>query len=145
MNRFSKTFAKYVCVSYRGEGGDTIETSQDGFDIVARLEYDTDHNIDDDDTHNIDQSITGCDDEQQAKLLAARSAWFADQWGYCGVVISVSFRDIPIHDNAASLWGIEYNYPESDNSYLTEVANELLPEALEQAKNALAALRAKLA
>jgi hypothetical protein len=29
--------------------------------------------------------------------------------------------------HAASLWGIEANYPGADNSYLTEVANELLP------------------
>jgi len=37
-------------------------------------------------------------------------------------------------DHAASLWGIEANYPDSDNAYLTEVANGLLPEALEAAK-----------
>ena len=28
-------------------------------------------------------------------------------------------------------WGIEANYPDSDNAYLTDVANELLPEALD--------------
>jgi hypothetical protein len=28
------------------------------------------------------------------------------------------------------LWGIEANYPDSDNSYLTEVANEMLPQAV---------------
>ena len=35
---------------------------------------------------------------------------------------------------AASLWGIEANYPDSDNAYLSEVANELLSEALAEAK-----------
>jgi hypothetical protein len=36
-----------------------------------------------------------------------------------------------------ALWGVECNYPDSDNSYLMEVANDLLPEALEQAKAAI--------
>jgi len=39
------------------------------------------------------------------------AAWKNDEWYYCGVI-----------------------YPDSDNAYLTEVANELLPEALEVAK-----------
>ncbi|WP_272991028.1 hypothetical protein [Hyphomonas adhaerens] len=42
----------------------------------------------------------------------------------------------------ASLWGVEANYPGSDNAYLTEVANDLLPEALDTARAVLARLRA---
>lgn len=40
-----------------------------------------------------------------------------------------------IDDHAASLWGVEANYPDTDNSYLCEVANELLPEALARAED----------
>jgi hypothetical protein len=39
-----------------------------------------------------------------------------------------------------SLWGIEANYPGADNSYLKEVANELLPEAVAVARETLARL-----
>ena len=37
-----------------------------------------------------------------------------------------------------SLWGVEANYPGSDNSYLTEVASELLPEALDIGRASMA-------
>ncbi|MEP0315151.1 MAG: hypothetical protein ABJL57_19530 [Hyphomonas sp.] len=42
----------------------------------------------------------------------------------------------------ASLWGVEANYPGSDNAYLTEVAGELLAEALDAGRTALARLMA---
>lgn len=132
--QFTEKFDKYVCV------GDTITCSFDGFDITARIEYDTDYHIDDDDCHNPDQSVTGCNDEQQERLLAARESWFGNDWFYCGVVLSVSKNGVVLDDHAGSLWGIECNYPESNNSYLTEVANELLPEALETAETILHAL-----
>jgi len=61
-----------------------------------------------------------------------------DDWCYVGVVISVSRNDVLLDDHAASLWGVECNYPGSDNGYLTEVANELIPEALASAKAARA-------
>ena len=38
---------------------------------------------------------------------------------------------IIVDSTQASLWGVEANYPDSDNAYLTEVAQELLPEALD--------------
>jgi hypothetical protein len=61
-------------------------------------------------------------------------AWCDDEWSYCGIVLSVTKDGIDVNEHAASLWGIELNYPDSDNSYLNEVANELLDEAIEQAK-----------
>jgi len=125
---FTTQFDSYACA------GDTIETSVDGFDVTARIEYDQDYRIDDDDCHNPDQDVTGCDDEQQAKLIEAREAYFRDEWTYCGVVLSVSRNGVELDDHAASLWGIEMNYPGSDNSYLTDVANQLLNEAIESAK-----------
>ena len=128
-NRYEKSFDQYVCE------GDTISAGVGKFTITARIVRDTDSHIDDDDTHNIDQTVTGCNDDQQANLVAARKAWFNDEWFYCGVVLSVSLDDILLDDIAASLWGIEANYPCSDNSYLTEVANELLDDALTVAEN----------
>ena len=62
------------------------------------------------------------------------AAWLNDEWFYCGIILSVSIGETILTDHAASLWGIEANYPESNNSYLTDVANELLPEAQDAAK-----------
>jgi len=120
--KFETKFDSYVCV------GDSIEfTTKSGIEFKARIEFDGDYRIDDDDCHNTDQSVTGCNDEQFAKLLDARKQWFNDQWFYCGVVLSVScigYSD----DHVISLWGIEANYPNSNSDYLTDVANELLEE-----------------
>ena len=61
-------------------------------------------------------------------------AWKNDEWFYCGIILSVKIEDVELTDHAASLWGIEANYPDSENKYLTEVANELLGEAVLAAK-----------
>ena len=135
---FSTKFDSYVCA------GDSITTEIDGVTYTATIVHDIDAHIDDDDSHNTDQGVTGCDDKQQARLLAAREAWFNNEWFFCGVMIGARKGDIEIYDNCASLWSVEANYPGSDNAYLTEVANELLPEAIEDAKKALADMVAKL-
>ena len=49
-------------------------------------------------------------------------------------ILSVTIDETVLTDHAASLWGIEANYPDSDNAYLSQVANELLSEALDAAK-----------
>lgn len=77
--------------------------------------------------------------EHDFKVLRA---WCNDEWKYCGIVLSVVKDDVTLTEHAASLWGIELNYPDSDNAYLTEVANELLDEALSVGKQILAKLRA---
>jgi hypothetical protein len=74
--------------------------------------------------------------EQYAARAAERDfkvlkAWCDDEWRWCGVVLSTSYNGREILENAAALWGIESNYPDSDNSYLAEVADSLLDEALE--------------
>ena len=139
MNMFTDQFGKYVCV------GDSIECEVDGYTVMAHLEHDPYCDIDDDDHHNPDQSVTGCDDTEQEKLLAARHAWERGEWFYGGIVLSVSRNGIMINRHAAALWGIECNYPDSDNSYLWDVANELLPEALERAGTERQNMLAKLA
>lgn len=123
---FTDNFDSFVCM------GDTIELDVEGFTITARLEHDEQSHIDDDDCHNVDQSVTGCDDEQYATLLKNRQAWLDGEWVYCGVVLSVSKAGVTLDNHAASLWGIEANYPTGDNKYLRDVANELLSDAVEQ-------------
>ena len=127
--KFEEEFDSFVCEN------DSIQAEVDGVVYRAKIVFDTDLHIDDDDSHNVDQAITGCNDKQQAKLIAARKAWFSNEWVYCGVVISAIKAGIVIDRNAASLWGIEANYPGSDNSYLSEVANGLLTEAIEEVTN----------
>ena len=121
---FPACFDRFVCV------GDRLTFRHGDFVFDATIRHDEDRNIDDDDCHNTDQNVTGCDDEQQKKLLEARAAWSRDEWFYCGVVLSVSHKCGARWGHLESLWGIEANYPDSDNSYLTEVANEMLPQAV---------------
>jgi len=135
---FTEKFDIYVCI------GVTITCEAEGFTFTARIEHDPDYHIDDDDCYNTDQEVTGCNEAQQAKLLEARQAWFDDEWFYCGMVISVSRNGVDLADHAASLWGIECNYPGSDTFYLQTVANELLEEAIEDAKGQRARIIEKL-
>lgn len=123
MCQFKEKFDKYACVN------DSISVDIDGITFTARIVFDDQSSIDDYDCHNTDPSVSGCDD---------------DEWFYCGVVISATKNDTEISDHVASLWSIECNYPNSDNSYLTEAANELLNEAIEPAKAGLADMIEKL-
>ena len=136
---FTEKFDSYVCI------GDTIKCEVEGFTLVARIEHDPDTRIDDGDCHNIDQEVTGCNAAQQKKLIEAREAHLDDHWFYCGVVISVTRNGVDISEHAASLWGIECNYPGSNNAYLSEVAIELIDDALICARDSLNAMQAALA
>lgn len=64
----------------------------------------------------------------------ALKAWCNDEWYYGGVSLMVSKEGVVLEEFAASLWGIAVNHPHGDNSYLTEVANELLDEAIRVGK-----------
>lgn len=135
---FTQKFDTYACA------GDTITCEMEGFMFTATIEHDQCYKIDDDESHNIDREVTGCNDAQQKKLIDAREAWYKDDWFYCGIVISVSRNGVELDEHAASLWGIECNYPGSNNAYLSEYANELLDEAIEAAREALEKTRADL-
>lgn len=76
----------------------------------------------------------------QAEAEALMEGWRKGEWFYCGIVLSVSLDGVEIAPHAASLFGLEANYPETDNSYLTVVAGDLLPEALAAARAVLARL-----
>jgi hypothetical protein len=72
------------------------------------------------------------------------AAWRKDESFYCGIVLSVALEGVTLDAHAASLWGIEANYPDDDNSYLAEVAQELLPGALDAGRAAARRLCAAL-
>ena len=129
-NLFSTKFDTYACVN------DSITASIDGIDYTATIHHDTEHHINDDDHHDENQDVTGCDDEQFAKLLKCRQAWFDDEWSYCGIIVTASKGGIEL-EISESLWGLEMNYPDSDNAYLTEEANNLLEQAIDLAPGAL--------
>lgn len=71
-------------------------------------------------------------------------SWCRDEWHYVGIVLSVSKGDDTLDSHAASLWGIACNLPNRDNSYLLDLANELLDEAVEKGKESLEALVSRL-
>lgn len=74
--------------------------------------------------------------------MAARSdferlqGWCDDQWNWCGVVVTVEREGVELA--SASLWGIESDA----GDYLVTVANEILDEALGEARAKIAALTA---
>jgi len=136
---FSQRFSDYVCE------GDSIACEIDGFAIVARIVRDDCPDPPDARQDGFWPSLVqdapgfigpGPNHRQrfakaQAETNAVMEAWRKDEWFYCGIVLSVSLDGVTLETHAASLWGVEANYPGSDNAFLTEVARELLPDALD--------------
>lgn len=141
---FTETFEPHVCE------GDSIACELDGFRVVARI-------VRDDCPDAPDQRQDGfCPSlikdapgfigpgknfraryaEAHSKAEAVMAAWHKDEWFYCGILLSISLEGVELDPHAASLWGVEVNYPGTDNIYLTQVANELLPEAMEAGRAA---------
>jgi len=135
---FTKPFDKYACV------GDKITCEVDGFAATAtvyRDDYsDAPDKHDDGFWPSNDPKAAGYVlpenyDDEFLKALRVMQAWKDDRWFYCGVAVTVERADIALNGKYANaLWGIDCNYPGSDNAYLSEVANELLSEALDAAK-----------
>ena len=135
---FTEHFDTLVCE------GDTIACEVAGFEIIARIVRDDCPDPPDERQDGFWPSLykdapgfigPGPNHRQrfaeaQAKAEAVMEAWRKDEWFYCGIVLSVALEGVTLDAHAASLWSIEANYPGSDNAYLTEVARELLPEAL---------------
>ncbi|GLQ19503.1 hypothetical protein ACFFUB_13840 [Algimonas porphyrae] len=144
---FLETFDGFVCE------GDTIAAQVDGYTVTARVVRDDTPDapdqrqdgfwptLDPQDAGFIGAGKTDADlKTAKATAKAVMDAWEADEWFYCGIVVCVSRASVTLDDHAASLWGIEANYPDNDNAYLTEVARGLVPEALDAARVALASL-----
>lgn len=145
---FTERFDSFVCE------GDSIRCDADGFEIVARIVHDDCPDAPDERQDGFWPSLDigapgfiGPGRNFRARFAEAQQraervleAWRTGDWFYCGIVLSVSREDVTLAEHAASLWGVEANYPGSDNSYLTEVASELLPEALAEGRAALSRL-----
>ncbi|MEM1087863.1 MAG: hypothetical protein AAGH90_09040 [Pseudomonadota bacterium] len=150
---FTERFQSFVCE------GDSLTCEVAGFEIIARIVRDDCPDAPDERQDGFWPSLyidapgfigAGPNHRQrfakaQARAEAVMEAWRKDEWFYCGIVLSVAFEGILLDDHAASLWGIEANYPDSDNAYLSDVANELLPEALDAGRAILARLIASAA
>lgn len=141
---FTTNFDDYACT------GDTITCEKDGFTITAKIVYDDCSDSPDqrddgfwpsknpNDAGYIGENPAKSYDNQMKEAKAILDAWKNDEWFYCGIVLSVSKNGVMLDDHAASLWGIECNYPNGDkNAYLSEVANDLLTEAIEAGQNTL--------
>lgn len=154
--KFPGSFGKYVCEH------DTILATHNGITYSATILRDDDNTPPDlrQDGYwpSLDPKTAGYIGPKSKRALAREhkrmqdvlDAWNRDEWFYCGVLIRASFDSIEIERNAASLWGIEANYPRDNrnripNKYLTEVANELLPEAIAAAESRLADIVTKFA
>ena len=147
---FTETFGGFVCE------GDAIHCEKDGYHVTARIFRDDCPDAPDKRQDGFWPSLykdapgfIGPGNsfrqrfaEAQAKAEAVMEAWRKSEWFYCGIVLSVERDGIELDRHAASLWGVECNYPGTDNSYLTTVANELLPEALDAGRAAASRLAA---
>lgn len=161
---FTETFEKSVCE------GDTIDCTVKGFDINARIVRDDCNDAPEFGGlenasvkrfpegrqygfwPSLDPQAAGYIGDgprpkkrfevEHAHAAEIMQAWLDDQWFYCGIILSVSRAGVLLEEHAASLWGIEANYPESDNAYLNTVANELVSEAIITGHTALARLLA---
>ena len=138
---FTQTFGSYVCL------GDSITCELGEYEITARICHDDTPDRPDQRQDGFwpsliktDAGFIGRDKtledfmREQAKAQAIMDAWKNEDWFYCGIILSVKMQDVELTDHAASLWGLEANFPDSKNEYLSEVANELLSEALLAAK-----------
>jgi hypothetical protein len=114
-------FDSFVCE------GDARIVQVGPFVIRAKIEHDSDTKP---------TEFDGYTEEQIA-------AWLRDDWHFVGVVLCVYVNNIKLVDYAASLWGTDCNL--GDNTHITAIANELLPEALEAAQEVRVKLLAKLA
>ena len=147
---FTERFAAFV------SAGDTIACEAGGFAVMAQIVLDDCPDAPDQRQDGFWPSLYINDPgfigpgngfrerfaKAQAEAEAVMEGWRKGDWFYCGIVLSVALEGVTLADNAASLWGVEANYPGSDNANLTEVADELLPEALDTARAVLARLRA---
>lgn len=113
--KFTAQFDKYACT------GDTIRRNlTDSVSVVATLKFDQDTHVNDFDCY-------------EPKDVAR---WKSDEWFFGGIALSIEVDGETVRDNVASLWGIDVNFGK-DNSYLAEVANDLLDESKDEIRDVL--------
>jgi hypothetical protein len=131
--------------------GDTITCTVDGFDCTATL-YRDDCSDSPDQRQDgfwpsLDPKSAGYIGpkskralaREQIKMQRVMSTWENDEWHYYGVAVTVTKNEIELTGKYNhALWGIEGNWPvgrlKGRNRYFLEVANELLADALAEAK-----------
>jgi|TARA_R110000822_G_scaffold45056_2_gene120695 hypothetical protein len=121
-NYFTETFDTHA------RHGDTTTTEVEGFTFTAHL------------TRDYDTTPM----EFECYDVGEIDSWKRDEWSFCNVVLTAARRGISLDTFSACLGGVEMNFPGSDNAYLTQVAGELLDEALPDARTALAKIKRKL-
>lgn len=109
--------------------GDTITCQVGGFFVEAELLFD---------------EATTSDDAARAYLPEpARRRWENEDWWYGGINIRVSNDGcLYTEDYVHSLWGLEVNLNREGNQHLRTVANDLIWDALDDAKEWLVKHRA---
>jgi hypothetical protein len=147
---FTQRFDRFVCE------GDSIACEVSGFEITARIVRDDCPDAPDQRQDGFWPSLyigapgfigsgNGFGErfaKAQAKAEAVMEGWRKGDWFYCGIVLAVSLEGVELVPHATSIWGVETNYPDTDNSYLTDVAAELLPGAIAAARETLARIAA---
>lgn len=81
---------------------------------------------------------------ESARAYAARAArhdfevlkaFCNNEWAYYGVEIAVYKAEVKLTGNFDhTMWGLEGNFPGGDNSHFADMANDLLPGALDAAR-----------
>ena len=127
--------------------GDTITCDVDGFTATATIYRDDTSDMpdqrDDGFWPSRDPKAAGYVlpenfEAEHAKAERVMAAWKNDEWFFCGVAVTVAKNDVQLTEEYGfALWGVDCNYPDSDNAYLLEVANQLLSESLDKARETL--------
>lgn len=135
---FTTAFNRYACI------GDTITCTVDGFTATATVYRDDCNDKPDQrddgfwpskDKNAAGYVLPGDFETAMAKATHVMKAWQNDEWFYCGVAVTIERDDVRLTKQYAhAVWGIDCNYPDSDNSYLMTVANELIGDAMEDAR-----------
>jgi len=132
-------FNRFACA------GDSVEVYIGPLTVRATLQYDEDATLDDDDVHRTDPDHDvweGSPPGVYEQAMEAREEYERGGWFYGGVVLSVMIEDTVLDKHAASLWGMEVNYPTRydeegeefpPNAHLADVSDEMLDEALRSA------------
>ena len=122
--------------------GDTIKCVVDGFECVATLHRDDDAGDPSERDEGFFPEIEDYEDSAEfhaeyERMTEIYLAWERDEWHFYGVAVTVYKAGILLtHKYHHAIWGIEGNYPGSDNGYLSDVINEhgLLDDALDAAR-----------
>jgi hypothetical protein len=135
--------------------GDSVTVDVDGFTLIATICRDDCARSPDEEQDGFWPSLDPRDAgyighkskrtlaRHMAKAQNAMRAWRNDEWFYCGIAVTAWRAGIRLTgEYDAASWGVECNYPDSDNSYLSDIADDLAQEALDLARAKLAELGA---